>query len=49
MALLPDDGFTSFLPDLRGCGRSDRPDDPASYRIEQQAADLAALIDGLDL
>ena len=47
--LLPVDGFTSYLPDLCGCGRSRRPEDSASYRIEQQVADLATLIDHLDL
>jgi pimeloyl-ACP methyl ester carboxylesterase len=33
---------------LRGCGRSARSEDPADYAIEQQAADLASLIDELD-
>lgn len=48
-ALLPPDRYTCYAPDLRGCGRSSRPDDPAGYRVEQQAADLAALIEALDL
>ena len=47
--LLPVDEFTCYLPDLCGCGRSRRPEDPASYRVEQQVADLAALIEQLDL
>lgn len=48
-ALLPGEQFTCYAPDLPGCGRSDRPDAPASYAIEQQAAALAELIDRLDL
>ena len=48
-ALLPADEFTCYLPDLCGCGRSRRSEDPASYRVEQQVADLSALIEQLDL
>ena len=47
--LLPVDEFTSYLPDLCGCGRSRHPVDSASYRVEQQVADLATLIEHLDL
>ena len=47
--LLPADEFTCYLPDLCGCGRSRRSEDPASYRVEQQVADLSALIEQLDL
>lgn len=49
VALLPDEQFTSIVPDLRGCGHSHRSVDPASFGIERQAADLAALIEELDL
>ena len=49
LALLPDEQFTCYAPDLPGCGRSDRPDDPASYTIDRLAAAVAELIDGLDL
>ncbi len=35
----------AVAPDLRGCGRSDKPD--AGYAIEEQAADVAALLDAL--
>jgi branched-chain amino acid transport system permease protein len=35
----------AVAPDLRGCGRSDKPD--AGYTIEEQAADVAALLDVL--
>ena len=48
-ALLPADEITCYLPDLCGCGRSPRSEDPASYRVEQQVADLSALIEQLDL
>ncbi len=46
---MPADEITCYLPDLCGCGRSRRSEDPASYRVEQQVADLAALIEQLDL
>lgn len=48
-ALLPADRYTCYAPDLRGCGRSSRSEDPAGYQVEHQAADLAALIEALDL
>lgn len=47
--LLPADQFTCYAPDLPGCGRSDRPDDAASYQVQALAAALAALIDRLAL
>jgi branched-chain amino acid transport system permease protein len=47
--LLPPDEFTCYLPDLCGCGRSGRSEDPANYRVEQQVADLSAFIEQLDL
>jgi branched-chain amino acid transport system permease protein len=49
MALLPAEQFTCHAPDLPGCGRSDRPDDPASYTVERLAAALADLLDALGL
>lgn len=48
-ALLLPAAFTTYLVDLRGCGGSDRPDDPAGYRVEQQARDIAAVVEHLDL
>lgn len=48
-ALMPDHLFTCWLPDLRGCGASGRPDDPASYLVEAQADDLVAVINALEL
>ena len=49
LALLPAEPFTCYAPDLPGCGRSDRPEDPASYAVERLAGALADLIDGLGL
>ncbi|MEM7128810.1 MAG: alpha/beta hydrolase [Chloroflexota bacterium] len=37
----------AIAPDLRGTGRSDKPDD--GYSIEEQAEDLRALVDALQL
>jgi branched-chain amino acid transport system permease protein len=41
---LPDEVY-AVAPDLRGCGGSDKPD--AGYSIEEQASDLAALVEAL--
>lgn len=49
VALLPAEFYTCYLPDLPGCGQSDRPADPARYDIERQVADLSALIEALGL
>jgi pimeloyl-ACP methyl ester carboxylesterase len=49
VALLPADLYTCYLPDLPGCGQSERPTDPARYGIERQATDLSALIEALGL
>lgn len=39
--------FTLYAPDLRGFGDSDKPDGP--FGPDQQAADMMALMDALDL
>jgi len=41
-------GFGVIMPDLLGHGRSDTPDDPSRYRIEQAAEDLLALCAQID-
>jgi 2-succinyl-6-hydroxy-2,4-cyclohexadiene-1-carboxylate synthase len=41
-------GHRTIVVDLLGHGRSDAPPDPARYAVEQQAADLVALLDRLD-
>lgn len=43
-AALPAEVY-AVAPDLRGCGQSDKPD--TGYIIEEQAADVAALLDAL--
>lgn len=48
-ALLSPAAFTAYLVDLRGCGNSDRSEDAASYGVEQQAHDIAAVVDELGL
>lgn len=47
--LMAADRYTAYLPDLRGCGQSQRSTDIASYAVEQQAADLAGLVATLGL
>lgn len=41
--------FFVIAPDLRGHGRTSAPADPAEYRVEVLAADVAALLDHLGL
>jgi len=48
-ALLSSEQFTCHAPDLPGCGRSDRPNGPASYTVERLVGALADLLDGLGL
>lgn len=43
------DEYRLILVDLRGHGRSDKPHDRESYRIEPVVADLQAVLDDLDL
>jgi pimeloyl-ACP methyl ester carboxylesterase len=42
-------GFRVVTPDMRGFGRSDRPEDVASYSLRNAVADLVQLIDDADL
>ena len=39
--------YQMIMPDIRGHGRSDKP--PGSYSVALFAADIAALLDGLDI
>lgn len=48
-ALLLAEELTCFPPDLRACGKIDRPDDPVAYGIEQKTVDLADSIGHLGL
>jgi pimeloyl-ACP methyl ester carboxylesterase len=38
-------GYRVITPDLRGFGRSARPDDKASYKVANSVADMAAILD----
>lgn len=42
-------GYRAIAPDMRGYNDSDKPSGVASYRIETLAADIAGLIERLDL
>jgi 2-succinyl-6-hydroxy-2,4-cyclohexadiene-1-carboxylate synthase len=47
LAALP--GFRTVRVDLIGHGRSDAPDDPQRYSLENAASDLAAVLDALGI
>jgi pimeloyl-ACP methyl ester carboxylesterase len=49
LALLPAGQFTAYAPDLPGCGRSERPDDPVGYAVDRLAGVVGDLLDGLGL
>jgi pimeloyl-ACP methyl ester carboxylesterase len=40
-----DAGFTAIVPDLRGMGRSERPEGVEAYRLTNVVADLVAVLD----
>jgi pimeloyl-ACP methyl ester carboxylesterase len=42
-------GFQAIVPDLRGYGRSDKPEDPAAYSISLLAADVLAVLADLNI
>ena len=46
---LTDAGYRVLAPDLRGFGRSDKPDDVADYHISRHAADMLAVLDAAEL
>lgn len=41
-------GFRAIAPDLRGFGRSSRPEDTASYALSNSVADVAAVLDACE-
>ncbi|HEV7959026.1 MAG TPA: alpha/beta fold hydrolase [Acidimicrobiales bacterium] len=40
-------GFRVAVPDLRGCGHSDKPDDVELYRMHYLVGDVVAIVDAL--
>lgn len=42
-------GYRAIVPDMRGYGDSDAPDDPAAYTPFQTVGDLVAILDHLEL
>lgn len=42
-------GYRVAVPDLRGCGLSDKPDDVELYRMHHLIGDVAAIIDVLEV
>lgn len=46
---LAEAGFRAIAPDMRGYGETDAPADPALYRSSVICADLAGLLDALDI
>lgn len=42
-------GFRVVVPDLRGCGKSDKPRSVESYRMYHLVSDVVAVIDALDV
>jgi pimeloyl-ACP methyl ester carboxylesterase len=42
-------GYRVAVPDLRGCGLSDKPDDVEQYRMRHLIGDVAAIVDALEV
>ncbi|MBI2767103.1 MAG: alpha/beta hydrolase [Chloroflexi bacterium] len=49
LAALSDAGFRAIAPDMRGYGETDAPADPEAYRTSMICADIAGLLDALDI
>src|SRR5580693_89762 len=47
--VLVEHGFRVIVPDLRGFGRSGRPEDVASYRLPTIAGDVTAVLDAFGI
>ncbi len=47
--LLVANGFRAIAPDLRGFGRSDRPEGVAAYSLENSVGDVIGILDGLNI
>src|SRR5579862_9543298 len=46
---LVSNGFRVIMPDMRGFGRSGRPQEVAAYRLPNVVADVTGLLDDLDI
>ena len=46
---LVDNGFHAIAPDLRGFGRSDRPEGVAAYSLQNVVGDVVGILDGLGI
>src|SRR4051794_2802250 len=46
---LTDAGMRAVVPDLRGFGESDKPEDVSEYRVGLSVADMLAILDALDI
>src|ERR1700674_3583713 len=44
---LADAGFSTIVPDLRGYGASDKPEEVEAYSIPYLAADIVAILDDM--
>ena len=42
-------GFRAIAPDLRGLGRSDRPEDVTTYSLQNAVGDVVGILDALDI
>ncbi|MGH3732195.1 MAG: alpha/beta fold hydrolase [Acidimicrobiales bacterium] len=42
-------GYRVAVPDLRGCGDSDKPDDPDAYQMRHLIGDVTAIVGALDV
>jgi pimeloyl-ACP methyl ester carboxylesterase len=42
-------GFRAIAPDLRGLGRSDRPEGVAAYSLQNAVSDVVGILDALDI
>ena len=42
-------GFRAIAPDLRGLGRTDRPEDVSTYSLQNAVGDVVGILDALDI
>ena len=49
LPFLAENGFRAIAPDMRGYGDTDAPKDPATYRTSSICADIAGMLDALEI